>query len=498
MIQPHDVGAPEHLSTWRPVQAELFAGMLEARKRIVVIEAPVGVGKSLLLWTYGRLMTQMGSRALLMTMTNGLMDQYAQDFPGLEQVRGMRHYPCRALADMERCDAGPCLDGENCLWRNSGCSFFDRAQAAAWAPMAMTNYDYLLSGQPARLGHRDVVLCDEAHDLADKVCGSVGVGFSEREMAVPEFQTLAEWRDWAGVGVSETKVKLDEAHTPRRGRELRNLLQRYERLRGADGSWAWERTKGGFRAEPVTAEGHVDRVWGQAERIILASATLPEAELERLGLGPRDYDYLTCASPFAPEIRPIYSLYCGIAVTGRTEPRKLAAWRDTVDQVIGSRLSGRGIIHTVSYDRARYLQQNSRYAAHMVLHDSRGTRDAVTRFRNTPPPVVLVSPSVHTGWDFPYDAARWQIVCKVPFPDCRSGIAAARQARDQAFAVKSAALTLQQMAGRVVRSEDDCGETIIVDDSMRNWFYRENAHRFSRWFREAYREVSALPAPRWA
>jgi hypothetical protein len=40
----------------------------------------------------------------------------------------------------------------------------------------------------------------------------------------------------------------------------------------------------------------------------------------------------------------------------------------------------------------------------------------VATFKRRKAPAFLVSPSMTTGWDFPYDQCRWQIIAKVPIP----------------------------------------------------------------------------------
>jgi Rad3-related DNA helicase len=171
-------------------------------------------------------------------------------------------------------------------------------------------------------------------------------------------------------------------------------------------------------------------------------------------------------------------------------------WVEEVDRVIEPRLDKRGILHAVSYERARFLARHSRFREHFLLHEPGSAQQTVQKFKRTAPPVVLVSPVVHTGYDFPYEDARWQIIAKVPFPDLQSRTAQVRLSQDQLWAKKFAARTIVQMAGRVVRSERDLGETIIVDDTF-SWLYTKNKPLFPRWFREAVTPVPEIPTPSW-
>jgi ATP-dependent DNA helicase DinG len=194
------------------------------------------------------------------------------------------------------------------------------------------------------------------------------------------------------------------------------------------------------------------------------------------------------------EKRPIYRLHLGTRINSKTSQTNLLWWVNKIDQVIESRLDRKGIIHTVSYARAKFLQEHSRYGSLMILHESSEIQKAVGEFKGMSAPAILVSPSVHTGFDFPYEDAEWQIIAKVPYPDTRTGIAKARKNADSDWDTRLAVATMVQMAGRVMRAEDDAGETFILDDTM-NYVVSRFRGDFPRWFRDAYREVASIPAP---
>jgi Rad3-related DNA helicase len=130
----------------------------------------------------------------------------------------------------------------------------------------------------------------------------------------------------------------------------------------------------------------------------------------------------------------------------------------------------------------------------MVIHDSRTARDTIRRFRESDPPMILVSPSVGTGYDFPYDAARWQIIAKIPFPDGRGRVMEARTAGDRTYPLYVALTDVVQMAGRVMRAEGDYGETFIVDDQIQ-WLMWKHRDFIPGWFRSAYSRKGAAGRP---
>jgi Rad3-related DNA helicase len=99
-----------------------------------------------------------------------------------------------------------------------------------------------------------------------------------------------------------------------------------------------------------------------------------------------------------------------------------------------------------------------------------------------------------TGVDFPYDQCRYQIIAKVPFPDTRNKVMAARTKEDPTYAHYIAMQTLVQMSGRGMRAADDACETIIVDDHAK-WFIPKWRIFAPRWFMESFMSVNMVPRP---
>ena len=167
-----------------------------------------------------------------------------------------------------------------------------------------------------------------------------------------------------------------------------------------------------------------------------------------------------------------------------------------MDQIIEKRLDRKGLIHTVSYDRAQYIYQHSRFAKHMLMHDRGRSQDAVEAFRALPAPTILLSPAVSTGVDFPYQDCLYQIIGKIPFPDTRASLLAARCKADPGYHSHLAADELVQMTGRPMRAADDYCETFIIDDQA-SWFVWRGKKEglFPQWWLEAYRQKDQFPVP---
>lgn len=289
-------------------------------------------------------------------------------------------------------------------------------------------------------------------------------------------------------------------------RVLRSLYARLNRVVDSvngETPWAWNwNTKPSLSVdfEPVDPGPYAESLlFRMIPKVVLMSATIREITIKDLGIKETDYALIEAPSPFPVVNRPIWWHRIGIRLTAKTSDVNQQFWVSKIDQDIHPRLPWKGIIHTVSYSRARYIQEVSKFGQYMIIHDPSNTRETVERFKRMPEgkPAILLSPAIHTGWDFPLETARWQIISKVPFPNTSFGIALARKNHDSQYAQKHAIAVIQQMAGRIVRSETDYGETIITDDSI-DWLYRHYKPYYSRWFRESfdrYGGVDIVPPP---
>ena len=85
--------------------------------------------------------------------------------------------------------------------------------------------------------------------------------------------------------------------------------------------------------------------------------------------------------------------------------------------------------------------------------------------------------------------SRFQIVCKVPFPNqYEDKQLAARMEIDPEYYQWLTALKLVQCVGRSVRSVEDWADTYIIDESFR-WWYERNKKLIPAWFKEALKGI---------
>jgi len=491
-------------ASWREDQYEAARRIVDTDKRFIALSLPTGKGKSLAYMAAALLMPP-GTRATILTGTKALQDQLESDFgslPGFHDLRGKSNYECLAFSSPKRrvtCDRGPCFDGHPCELKAAGCDYFEAIEAAALSAQVSTNYAAMIAHQRYRPGWRtpDLLIADEAHELEGWVRRSLTHSISRETLdetakytavSLPFSDTKEAWRTWA-LKVLDRLVGVDPRDP---SYETLQSCQRF--CLSLKGSGADERLHqypdGRLTLFPVRVIDAINRIlWGavpEGGKIVLSSATLARGMVERLGIPAGDVEWIESSHPVPAARRPAYILKTGVRLSFRSTQRDTRLWMQVMDRLIQPR--GAGIIHTVSYKRAEQIKSLSRWGKRILTHTSRTTKEAVARFRRAgrgleagSTTLILASPVVTTGWDFPGDECRFQILAKVPFPDTRDPVEKVVLQENPRLSEQMTAVTITQTYGRAVRTPDDWAEFFIVDDQIR-WFLTRNKDLFPQWF----------------
>lgn len=527
---PETFDLPPKFSEWRHDQDKAVLRALDSPKRFVVLAMPTGSGKSLAYMAAAKLS---GARTAFLTSTKALQSQLIDDFhtAGLVDVRGANNYECiesrpqpGELFKIVNCEHGFCKAGIKCKSQPTGCLYFDQVRSARRSELVVTNYTYYMvkQSQPeeeATLGAFDMLVLDEAHDAVDELCSHLSIEIPKYDVEsllagnlLDADAPLVRWQEWARKLAVEAVGKFEHLRNElrlgliewrsgvRKMRAYEGLADSLARLGAAQEEWVCDIIRTGSQRHIVAkfdpvwpgryAEGSLFR---GVKKIILTSATIRPKTLELLGVKAEDIDFVDFPSVFPKERRPVIHVST-VRVDKNIDAGDRKLWVAKIDAIIRARTDRKGIIHTVSYERARYIFENSSFRDYMLMHETRTARDVVEVFKRGDPPLVLISPSMTTGWDFPYDACRYQIIAKIPFPDTRNKVMAQRTKEDKTYGHYIAMQTLVQACGRGMRASDDLCETIIVDDHAR-WFIPKWRNFAPRWFMESYQSVPMLPKP---
>jgi len=437
-------------------------------------------------------------------------------------VVGQNNFPCILVNGMTA-DEGPCHDGLPCALKEQ-CPYRVQLARALSAKLVITNYAYWLaqSNFSSGLGDVGLLVLDEAHQAFASMESYLTIFLSRPDIQPIglDFPQSADqwnvWRSWAEVSLPTAQhhvasVEQDMKQRRQQGsavpgsvsrsyRSAKSLAAKLERLSMLGEQWVIQPIYRGYRFVPKWVSGYGSHLFRTAPKVLLMSAILSHRACDYLGVpsnGSRSW--LEADSHFPPQNTQIWHIPTA-RINYRTDDYGSTIWCSRIDQIIQRRQDRKGIIFTVSYERAKMLLSRSRYKGIMFTHSTGDVSLVVERFKQAPAPAVLVSPSVTTGYDFPMDISghgvpQYIVIGKVPYPDTKDPVSQARHADDKDWSSYQAMETLVQSAGRMTRSADDKCEVLVVDDNWK-WFYYKYKDAAPRWFRVRVRgSVATVPNP---
>lgn len=475
--------------SWRTFQPEAVEDVLLDLQSVRVkgLSSPVGSGKTAIALALARIYHDAGHRVCIVTATKGLQEQYLSVAPDLADVRGAGNYPCRGLEERiftpstlkrfwrtqksPKCDDAPCHEGIECRYKESGCAYWSKVWTAKRKDrIPVTNYDYFILGQ---LGTFDLAILDEGHEI-EKVLDRIAL-VDTHDM--PPHDSLPELAAWA----REELQHLKGDSTVEQAFERR--IRRVAAIKDYDN---YVQTEEGWRPVLLTTEAQA--LSSKADRMLIMSGTLTKGLVERFARisGGLTWSFKAFPSTFPVDTRRVH--VWPVQRMGRSTITDMR-WVQAVDRIIeyeNAEDGIKGIIHTVSYDRAKLLVERSKYKHLMMLHSARTTISTVKRFKGASRG-ILVSPSVGTGYDFPYDACRWQVIVKVPYPNPTDPLTKARMAIDKTYASACAIAEIAQYVGRGTRAADDFCRTWVIDSMFPGLIWaKEHDDLVPKWLKEAY------------
>ena len=514
---PRQLGLPEKFEKWRPNQEDLARKFLTSTKRVKAADSPTGSGKS---GVAALIMGVTKKPTAILTESKGLQDQLATELAGMGAVvlKGRANYEC-GLRDGATCEDG--YSGK-CPQRGSHmCPYSQAEMRAAGSSIVILNYDKWTASQKSGFGlkHIQQLMCDEAHSSYDAVSRAMQVQFYDREVSEvlqidwPDIvDDMTVWRDWAReyrpIAIAlweQAKRKVEDAADPKPSwiRDLthkRMLMKRLGTLAICNPDhWIVdvftnkEGKQAGYQFDPIRPGRYAEAVlFNGLESIYMLSATLRPKTMAQLHIAQGSYDFFEVPSNFDPKHCPVYWMPTQPVDSKHPQLHKLLL---RIDQIIGRRKDRKALIQTVSFDLRDRIFESSQFSSLMMMNRrGENINDIVGAFKSAPGGTILISPSVSTGFDFPYSECEYQIICKVPFPDSRSKIIKARQADDKEYGPYSAMTKLVQSCGRGMRAADDRCEVFILDDNI-EWFRKRYAHLAPKWFKTWFKPITQLPQP---
>ena len=381
-MKPSDLELPEKFPSFRNQQLETAARINVSKKYAYMLDAPTGVGKSLVAATVQRLSKK---NICYVCTTKQLQDQLMKDFPYARTVKGRTNYPCLKFANMY-----PDITAEECNHSSSmpcklrgNCPYIVAKKNARSANIAVLNMAYFLSevNFVGMFSGYDLLVIDEFDTTESQLMSFTELVITQRQLdrlnvPPPRYKTKFEsWVEWARVTLSVTSKELalleavvdgrsswstEDIRAIRRKRDLSRLVSKLGFfVKEVDKNWVWFPSADRWSFKPVWVGRYAPGVlWKHATKVLGMSATILDpiqvAVNTGLNFEHRTYDYMQMPSPFPKENRPVYYEPCANVVNKQMDIA-LPMLAKAVQGVMDKHPDEKMLVHTVSYKIRAYL-----------------------------------------------------------------------------------------------------------------------------------------------
>lgn len=513
---PTDVYAEPRPNQIRALNA--IEAAINNKKRFIVLEAPVGVGKS----GVAAAIARWSKDTLISVPTKALQEQYLADFKDIRLMKGRSGYPCtfdqpvlnskieneiqsglsvrQPLKD-KSCSKGPCIGKRNgtrkkilAECKESGDCPYDMAIAEAQKHPAVCFNNWSFVFQTYHAGYfakRKVLILDECHDLASFLRGMLSVSFTIRNVCdsaqLKKLTTLQDWLKFLKDDEQLLTIKTDNRES---------YLGRIERIEKASENVYGEKpivdyhidqysTKIEFIPQYIGGMAH-KLLFDFADIVIMMSGTIYDqvSFCAPLGIPANDATFIQLASDFPAKNRPVVLPRSNIDLSHKNWSKNLDAAVGQIQHIAKHHNDEKGIIHVSSYRMAQELK--SYLPLRFVTHDKENFIETLETFFESEDNRILVSPIISQGVDFKDDRARWQIIVRPTYltPQDKYVKFMLESGRWDWYRYCSL-VSLGQQLGRPVRSNTDTGVTYLLDIRFRRLL--ESVGRLvPGWVRESF------------
>ena len=477
----------------RPDQLETISEIIDAISRgyrYIVIEAGTGTGKSAIAAT----LSSIYGSSYILTVTKQLQDQYLDDFANLCLVKGRGNFRCRR--DMElSCDEGRCIaDAQPCENPKTDCDYYIQKHTALNSKAVISNYHYMFLelNYVGDFTKRELLICDEAHNLENVIMSQLKLDFSIADLSsylkmdiTDEMLYELENGDydvWL-MFIHEVREKymaelerikdIERPHLTEKiafiKREISDCNRFIENIAYDPYSWVFDYNPDFeiLEFKPLKVDNYArNTLLEYGEVCIFMSATILDWKFFSKCLGIREDEIypIRRKSPFDLSRNPIRTLGdydLSRKCIAENAPKTI----EVVRSILERHENEKGIIHTVSKSCKDYLIDNLR-DPRLMEHNTQNRAEQLEKFKNSTEPLVFVSPSMNEGVDLPGDQCRFQIIYKLPYPDLGDRQIMMRANADNEWYDYKTSLALVQTYGRGMRFEDDYCTTYFIDSRI--------------------------------
>ncbi len=515
-----------------------------ANKKYLLLESPVGSGKSAIgltfsIWanqfkssytTYdenGDSYTTPRKASFILTPQRMLQVQYEESVEGIDEIDmaslyGRSNYTCKTHDTT--CDLGgelkpKCTDCPCDIARNIA---NEADEAVMNYALALNSFAYTKGFSPRKL-----IIFDECHTIEEHLVnfGSLSIlkGRCEKyDLPFIEPQEIQDAYNW-----------VKDRYLPKLTAKFLEMRSNYNKLVDKRKRTAKEKK---FMKEYMSLAKHVGltkstlkmdiqtfiqefvltkektkfefkRLYGRtafnniledmAHKFLFMSSTILDKNgfCDDLGFKPEDTAFLSLSSEFEPKNRKVIYL---------PQTKMNAKWQNvenrqgrnqmlqTISAISEMNKEHSGIIHTGNFAIAQWLVDELKISQKIFHHNPGAKIDrntVISNFQDYGDPSVLISPSSTEGLDLKDDLGRFAIFCKVPFGYLGDKWIKTRMDISGEWYKRRALIDIIQGGGRVVRTETDWGTVFILDESW-GYLFRTTKYMIPPWWKAAYFDKS--------
>ena len=503
-------------------------------KKFIILEAPVGSGKSPVAMTFARKFND----SHILTPQKSLQNQYYEDFEeDSVLMKGRNAYPCtrgknkriylKVISDIHKghvkqpgpgednCATAPCRNSETvfnlCVQAQGVCPYTAAIETAQQHHTVIHNIHSFIfqTNFGEKFEKRKLLVVDEAHliegIIRDFITKKVTVRGMVEAIDTPNEASVESWCDFFELDKflpplsksEETMKELDENYVTEQDRYLEQILAFREKADYYGDAFTVKRIPNmvGERCISTTFEfiphnvgnAPTNLIFQYGEHVLLMSGTIYDKTMfcKSIGIKPDDAYFIRVPSTFPLKTRPIY------LKPDYQVDTSFANWDDNfkemiekINKILKIFHDVKGLIHVPSYqaaeDIASWLPHNR-----VITHDKSNLQEKLQEFYASTDAKVFLSPVCQQGVDFKYDRARFQIVLRIPYLNTSDEYVNYVVKNDFTKYNYWALLTFGQQIGRVNRAEDDFGATFLMDSRF-NKFIANNKSKLPQWLKDSF------------
>jgi Rad3-related DNA helicase len=491
----------------------------------VLLEAPVGSGKSAIAITVASYF----GNAHILTPRKSLQNQYWDDFQKLGNIRlmkGRSSYPCyyykhfppkkgtpeykiREKLLTLTCAEGPCLKDWHRYYSSctakAPCPYNLAIDLANSSEIIVHNFHSFIfqTNFAGRFFPRKLLIIDECHEI-EGICRD----FASKSFDIPHlYQDLSklkefdfdDWISWLTLQecyFSDTIPEDLEALSlisPRE--EYRNKVAAFSDMKYVfDKGFSNVIQEDYFKRStkviftPVEISALVNNlILDKGKKTLLMSGTIYNKPYfcKTVGLKEEETCFIRIGSSFPVDNRPIYMKpKLMVDTSHKNWDTNFPVMIDKIQEVCEAYPDVKGLIHTPSYRASKEIYDYLKEEGRVLYHDKDDFLSTLEVFYKEKDPFILLSPVCQQGVDFKDDRARFQIILRVPYLNTSDNFVEYQAQNNFPWYNYQALVLFGQQIGRVVRSPEDYGDTILLDSRFPT-FVSRNKGQLPKWLMDA-------------